>query len=139
MSGKLTEYFNKSPRIGSLSTADASGKVDAAIFGSPRMIDDHIVVMGLGNNRTFANLQKNPHAVFMIAEPGATPMDWKGVRVYLKVKSSASSGPQLEGYKKQIAQAIGKEAAEMIYATVTFEVTEVRPLMDIGQGWEKSI
>jgi hypothetical protein len=139
MPEKLMEYFNRSPRIGSLSTADAGGKVDTAIFGSPRMMDDKTVIMGLGNNRTFANLQENPYAVFMIMEPGGTPMEWKGVRVYLKVKSSAHSGPQLENYKNQIAQAIGEEAAKMIYATVTFEVTEVRPLMDIGQGWEKSI
>jgi hypothetical protein len=139
MTGKLIEYFNRSPRIGSLSTADKSGKVDTAIFGSPRMTDDKTVVMGLGKNRTYANLQENPHAVFMIMEPGKTPMEWKGVRVYLKVISSANSGPKLENYKNQIAQAIGKEAAEMIYATVTFEVTEIRPVMDIGQGWEKSI
>jgi hypothetical protein len=139
MTGKLIEYFNRSPRIGALSTADKGGKVDTAIFGSPRMIDDKTVIMGLGKNRTFANLQENPYSVFMIMEPGKTPMDWKGIRVYLKMKSSATSGPQLQGYKNQISQAIGKEAAEMIYATVTFEVTEIRPLMDIGQGWEKSI
>ncbi len=139
MPKKLLDYFNKSPRIGALSTADKSGKVDCAVFGSPRMVDDRTVVMGLGKNRTFANLQENPHAVFLIMEPGKTPMDWKGIRVYLKMKSSATSGPLLENYKNQIAQAVGKEAAQMIYASVTFEVTEVRPLMDIGQGWEKSI
>ncbi len=139
MPGKLMEYFNRSPRIGSLSTADAGGRVDTAIFGSPRMVDEHTVVMGLGNNRTYANLQENPYAVFMIVEPGKTPMDWKGMRVYLKMKLSATSGPELEGYKDQIAQVIGKEAAQMVYAMVSFQVTEVRPLMDIGQGWEKSI
>jgi hypothetical protein len=139
MPKQLIDYFNHSPRIGTLSTADKSGKVDSAVFGSPRMVDDRTVVMGLGKNRTFANLQENPHAVFLIMEPGKTPMDWKGVRVYLKMKSSATSGPMLENYKNQIAQAVGKEAAQMIYASVTFEVTEVRPLMDIGQGWEKSI
>jgi hypothetical protein len=139
MPRKLMDYFNKSPRIGILSTADRSGKVNTAVFGSPRMVDEKTVVMGLGKNRTFANLRENPFAVFLIMEPGKTPMDWKGVRVYLKVKSSANSGPQLENYKNQIAKAIGEEAAKMIYATVTFEITEIRPLMDIGQGWEKSI
>jgi hypothetical protein len=139
MPGKLMEYFNRSPRIGTLSTADKNGKVDTAVFGSPRMVDDKTVVMGLGKNRTFANLQENPYAVFLIMEPGKTPVDWKGIRVYLKVKSSATSGPLLKNYKNQLEQAIGKEAADMIYATVTFEITEVRPLMDIGQGWEKSI
>jgi len=27
----------------------------------------------------------------------------------------------------------------MIHAALAFEVTEIRPLADFGQGWEKSI
>jgi hypothetical protein len=139
MPGSLMEYFNKSPRIGTLSTADRSGRVDTAVFGSPRMIDETNVVMGLGDNRTYANLQQNPHAVFLIMEPGESIMEWKGVRVYLVMKAHASSGPQLEAYRSQLAKVIGEDAAKMIHATVRFEVTEVRPLVDMGQGWEKSI
>jgi len=26
-----------------------------------------------------------------------------------------------------------------MHATLTFEVTEVRPIVDMGQGWEKSV
>ena len=37
------------------------------------------------------------------------------------------------------AKIIGEQAAEMIKVLVTFEVTEVRPLIDFGQGWERSI
>jgi hypothetical protein len=29
--------------------------------------------------------------------------------------------------------------ARMIHAAVTFEIYEIRPLADFGQGWEKSI
>jgi hypothetical protein len=139
MPGKLMDYFNKSPRIGTLSTASKNGNVDAAVFGSPRMTDEKTVVMGLGKNRTLKNLQENPHAVYLIMEPGKSLMEWKGVRVYLKMKSSATSGPQLDAYKSQIAKVAGPDAAKMIHAAVTFEVTELRPLVDMGQGWEKSI
>ena len=69
MSERLMEYFNKQPRLGTLSTADSSGKVNSAYFGSPRMVDGKTIFMGLGNNRTFANLQENPNAVFMVMEP----------------------------------------------------------------------
>ncbi len=137
--GKLMDYFNKAPRLGALATADKSGKVDSAVFGSPRMTEEKTVVMGLGKNRTFSNLQQNPHAVYIIMEPGNTLPEWKGIRVYLTMKSSATSGPVLDGYKKQIAAAVGEQAAAMIYAAVTFGVDEVRPLVDFGQGWEKSI
>jgi Pyridoxamine 5'-phosphate oxidase len=139
MPGKLMEYFNASPRIGTLSTADRSGKVDTGIFGSPRMIDEKTVIMGLGQNRSLANLKENPNAVFMIIEPGETVMDWKGIRVYMRMKDLATSGKPLEDYRQRMAAVAGKEAAAMIQAVVTFEVTELRPIMDMGQGWEKSI
>ena len=139
MPSKLMEYFNRAPRIGTLSTADRAGKVDSAVFGSPRMTDEKTVVMGLGKNRTQANLRENPHAVFLIVEPGATIADWKGVRVYLEVKELADSGPLFDDLKGGIARMLGEEAASMIHAAVRFEVTEVRPLIDMGQGWEQSI
>jgi len=139
MPSKLMDYFNKSPRIGTLSTADKAGNVDSAVFGSPRMTDEKTVVMGLGKNRTLANLQQNPHAVYLIMDSGATLMDWKGIRVYLKTKKITTSGPVLDTFKAQMAKVAGEEAAKMIYAVVNFEVTEIRPLIDMGQGWEKSV
>lgn len=139
MPSRLMEYFNKQPRIGILSTASREGKVDAAIFGSPMMVDEKTVVMGLGKNRTFEYLQENPNAVYLIVEEGETIMDWKGLRVYLKMKEYATSGEMLETYRKQIAKVAGEDAAAMVHASVMFEVAEIRPLIDMGQGWEQSI
>jgi hypothetical protein len=103
------------------------------------MVDEKTVFMGLGNNRTFANLQENPKAVFMIMEPGNTLPEWKGVRVYLKMIDCQTSGKKVESIKAVIAEKAGKNAAEMIHAAVSFEVSELRPLADFGQGWEQSI
>ena len=139
MSAKLTEYFNKQPRIGTLSTAGKDGKVDSACFGSPRMIDEKTVVMTVRKARTFANLQENPNAVFMIIEPGKTSPEWKGIRVYLKMKDCQTSGEKLEEMRKAIAQRLGEETAKAMHAMITLEVQDVRPLSDFGQGWEKSI
>jgi hypothetical protein len=139
MSTKLIEYFNKQPRLGCMSTSGKDGKVNVACFGSPRMVDEKTVVMGLGKNRTFDNLQENPHAVFIIMEPGKTSSEWKGVRVYLKMRESETTGEKLEKLRAQIAKVAGEAAAKTIYAAVTFEIAEVRPIIDLGQGWEKSI
>jgi len=133
------EYFNKQPRLGILSTASRDGNVDSAVFGSPRMTDEKTVVMGLGKNRSLANLGENPHAVYLIVEPGATIMDWKGIRVYLKMTELATSGPRFDAYRTEIARVAGEAAASMIHAMASFTVTEVRPLIDMGQGWEKSV
>jgi Pyridoxamine 5'-phosphate oxidase len=139
MSEKLMEYFNKQPRLGTLSTADSSGKVNSAYFGSPRMVDEKTIFMGLGNNRTFANLQENPNAVFMVMEPGKSIMDWKGVRIYATMIDCQTSGKKLEQFKAAVAKNAGENAAKMMHAAVTFEIQEIRPLADFGQGWEKSI
>jgi hypothetical protein len=139
MEGKLMEYFNKQPRMGCMSTSGKDGKVNVACFGSPRMIDDKTVVMAVRRNRTFENLQENPNAVFMIMEPGKTSLAWKGVRVYLKMKGYETFGENLERARVQAAKAVGEEAAKALSAVVTLEIEEVRPIIDTGQGWEKSI
>ncbi len=139
MSKKLMEYFNKQPRLGCMSTSGKDGKVNVGCFGSPRMVDEKTVVMGLGKNRTLDNLKENPNAVFIIMEPGKTSAEWKGVRVYLKMKEYETSGKKLEELKAQIAKVAGEAAAKTVHAVVSFEIDGVRPIIDFGQGWEKSI
>jgi Pyridoxamine 5'-phosphate oxidase len=139
MSSKLMEYFNKHPRLGTLSTSSKDGKVNSAYFGSPYMVDEKTIIMGLTKNRTLSYLQENPNAVFMIMEPGKSISEWKGVRIYVKMTGSSTVGEKLEEIKAKIAAVAGEAAAKMIHAALAFEVQEVRPLADFGQGWEKSI
>ena len=131
---EVMELFNKRPRIGSLSTASSKGDVNVAIFGSPQMIDKNTVVMGIGSNRTFQNLQENPKAAFIVMEPGESPMEWRGARVYLEVTGIETKGELLDQIKGMIAQAAGEGAAKMIHAAIRFNVTEVRPLIDPLKG-----
>jgi hypothetical protein len=139
MTGKLMEYFNKQPRIGVISTSSKEGKVDSAVLGSPQMVDEKTVTVALGKGRTFVNLLENPNAVYMIMEPAAGIMDWKGIRVYLRMKEHVLSGPKLDTYKSQVVKIVGEQAASMIKVLATFDVTEIRPLVDFGQGWDRSI
>ena len=139
MSSKLMAYFNKQPRLGTLSTSSKDGKVNSAYFGSPYMIDEKTIIMGLTRNRTLAYLQENPNAVFMIMEPGQALSEWKGVRIYVRMTDCSTAGEQLDKIKARIAAVAGEAGAKMIHAALTFEVLEIRPLADFGQGWEKSI
>jgi hypothetical protein len=139
MSVDLMAYFNKQPRLGTLSTADREGRVNSAYFGSPFMVDAKTIVMGLTRNRTLANLQQNPRAVFLIMEPAKSLPEWRGVRVYVRMTACATEGESLETTRARIAAAAGEAAARAIHAAVTFTVEEIRPLADFGQGWEKSI
>ena len=139
MASKLMDYFNKQPRLGTLSTSSKDGEVNSAYFGSPFMVDDKTIIMGLSKNRTLAYLQENPNAVFTIMEPGKTLSEWGGVRIYVKMTECSTTGEKLEKIKAKIAAAAGEGAAKMTHAAVVFEVHEIRPLADFGQGWEKSI
>jgi hypothetical protein len=139
MPANLIEYFNKAPRLGVLSTSSSDGRVDSAVFGSPQMIDEKTVLAATANNRTFANLLENPYATYTIMEPAESITDWKGIRVYMKLKEYKTSGELLEMIRTQVANYVGEEAAKLIHAALTFEVYEIRPLIDFGQGWEKSI
>ncbi len=75
----------------------------------------------------------------MIMELGKTVSEWKGVRIYVKMTDCATSEGKLDQMKAKIAAAAGEAAAKMLHAAVTFDVQEIRPLADFGQGWEKSI
>ena len=127
---ELMTLFNKRPRIGTLSTANAKGEVNVAVFGSPQMIDENTVVMGIGENRSFRNLRENPRAVFIVMEPGKTPMDWKGARVYLEAMDIESGGGFFDQVKDNIEKVAGKAAGDMIHAAIRFRIMEVRPIVD---------
>jgi hypothetical protein len=127
---EVMQLFNKRPRIGSLSTANAKGEVNVAVFGSPQMIDENTVVMGIGRNRSFRNLQENPKAAFIVVEPGKSTMEWKGARVYLEAVAIETAGGFFDQIKENIEKAAGKGASGMIHAAVRFRITEVRPILD---------
>ena len=129
---KLLEIFNKQPRIGTLSTANTQGDVNVAVFGSPQMIDENTVVMGIGENRSFRNLRENPKAVFIVMEPGDTIMDWKGARVYLEALAIETGGGFYDQIRDNIAKAAGEQAAKMIHAAVQFKITDVRPIVELS-------
>lgn len=61
--------------------------------------------------------------------------EWKGVRLYLKVTEIETEGNKLEQIRTLIAEKAGPNAAKGIQAAVTFELLEIRPLADFGQGW----
>lgn len=135
----LMEYFNRRPRIGILSTSAINGQVNAAIINSTRMIDPTTIELDVGESRSLENLRQNPQAVFMITQEGQDLMSWKGLRAYMKVREILIEGPKLQASKANLEKRLGKAAADSIAATVVFDITEIRPLVDRDQGWEKSI
>lgn len=124
--------INKPGRIGTLSTADAEGRPNAAYFGSPRVREDGAFSMGLVGGRTLKNLKANPHAVFFCVAESPVSFSTQGCRVYLRAREIRTEGRLLDLIKEDVARHAGQDAANMISAAVAFDVTEVRPLVDMG-------
>jgi len=87
--------------------------------------------MGIGKNRSYNYLQENPKAVFILMEPGQSPMEWKGVRVYLEAVAIETAGELVETIRAQIAKIAGEKSAKAVHAAVRFRIIGVRPLIDL--------
>lgn len=117
---------------GYLATADSTGKVNSAVFGSCRLLTADTVAIGLGDNRSLANLQENPSATLLFVTPGSSPLNWQGARIYLEVSHFVSGGELFDNVIAEIEKEAGKMAAHMITTVAVFQVTEVRPLIDFS-------
>jgi hypothetical protein len=130
---ELMEKFNKQPRIGALATSNKNGDLNAAVFGSPQMVDEDTIVMGIGNNRSYEYLQDNPKACFIYMEPGETLPEWGGARIYLEATTIDPSGELYNQIRSKIAEMAGEEAAKMIQAAIRFKITDIRPIVAPGK------
>jgi hypothetical protein len=125
----VMEMFNKKSRIGALATSNKNGDVNAAVFGSPQMIDEETIIMAIGDNRSYQYLQENPKASFIVIEPGETMTQWKGVRLYLEVSDFERYGEVLDSLREKIRKVAGNASADAIKAAIRFRVVDVRPLI----------
>jgi hypothetical protein len=86
---QLREYFENTKGFGVLATADNEGKVDAAVYSRPHVMEDGTLASIMRDRLTHQNLQTNPHAVYLFLEESA---GYKGKRLFLtKVREEQDS------------------------------------------------
>jgi len=74
-------YFDNAKGYGVLATADAEGKVNAAMYARPYFTDKNTAVFIMAERLTHDNIQTNPWATYLFIESG---QGYKGKRLYLK-------------------------------------------------------
>jgi hypothetical protein len=85
----LREYFENTKGFGVLSTADIEGKVDAAVYSRPHVMEDGTIASIMRDRLTHENLKTNPHAVYLFLEEGK---GYRGRRLFLtKVREEQDS------------------------------------------------
>jgi hypothetical protein len=87
----LKEYLQDISGKDVLATADAEGKVDAAIYSKPHILEDGSLAFIMQDNLTHHNIAENPYATYLFVEDGPY---YKGVRLFLK-KIRENTNPDL--------------------------------------------
>jgi hypothetical protein len=125
---KLSEYFEKAKGVGILSTADAKGKVDAAVYGRPHFIDEETIAFIALDRLTHANLQTNFSAVYLFKDQNS----YEGKRLYITKIREEKDSPLIEEIRRRkYYDAEGKENSESRFL-IYFKIDKVLPL--IGDG-----
>ena len=127
---EVMTFFNTRPRNCLLITSNGKGKANAAVYGSPKMIDENTIILSTRESRSYQYLRENPEAAIIVAEPGEINRGSKVVRVYLELTAIETEGELLNKFKEEVASRAGKEAAASTKAAIRFKITEVRPLID---------
>jgi len=121
---KLCEYFEKKEGVGVLATADAQGKVNAAIYSRPHFIDEETVAFIAAEKLTHANLLANPSAVFLFKEKDG----YKGRRLYLTKIREEEDSPLIAEIRRKKRATEGKDKSGHKYL-IYFHLDKVLPLI----------
>lgn len=121
----LKGYFENAKGVGVISTADSSGKVNAAIYGRPHFMDDATVAFIAADRLTHANLKTNPSAVYLFKEEGT----YEGKRLYMTKTREDQDSPLIDEIRRKKYQEVeGKYKTESKFL-LYFQLDKVLPLI----------
>lgn len=121
----LAEYFESAKGMGVLATANASGEVDAALYGRPHVIDDRTIAFIMADRLSHRNLQSNPHATYLFVERGE---GYKGKRLHLTKITEETDPQKIQALRRRPLPAECGVESESRFL-VHFRVDRVRPLV----------
>lgn len=126
----IREYFKDVKGLGILATADDQGKVDAAIYATPHIMDENTIAFIMPDRLTHNNLQSNSHAAYLFKEdsPG-----YKGTRLFLSKNSEEKDTELLKSLRRK--KYAREECEEEARYLVSFTVDKRLPL--VGPGKEE--
>lgn len=95
---ELDEYFYQTKGLWVLSTADIEGKVDAAIYARPHLVEDGTLAFIMRDRLSHHNLQSNPHATYLFKENGP---GYLGKRLFLTRTREEKNTELLESLRRR--------------------------------------
>ena len=125
---KLREYFQDTKGVGVLATADADGKVDAAIYSRPHFLgdDDGEVAFIMNDRLSHDNVDSNPHAAYLfIEETGG----YVGRRLSLTKTREETDPDRIQSIRRRNLPPECDEGGTKKKFLVHFRVDGIRPLI----------
>jgi Pyridoxamine 5'-phosphate oxidase len=118
-------YFEKTQGTGILATADGQGKVDAAVYSRPHVMEDGTLAFIMRDRLTHHNLQSNPQATYLFIEnvPG-----YQGKRLFMTKVREEQDPEKVKALKRRQYADDDLEPKFLVY----FQVVQELPL--IGSG-----
>ena len=126
----LKTYFEETKGMGVLSTADDEGRVNAAVYARPHVMDDGSLALIMRDRLSHSYLQSNPHAAYLFREEGH---GYKGLRLHL-TKTHEESGTPL--VKELCRRCKIYDNSEAVRYLVVFKIDKVLPLIGAGESPE---
>ena len=116
---KLDEYFEHTKGLGVLSTADAEGKVDAAIYARPHFMEDGSLAFIMRDRLSHHNLQSNPHATYLFKEEGS---GYGGKRLFLTKLREEQDSDLLKSLRRRKSPYGNGEDRFLVFFTLNKEL-----------------
>ncbi len=123
----LRNYFESVKGRGVLATADAEGRVDAAIYATPHFIDDNTLAFIMRDRLTHHNLQSNPYAAYLFMEAGEK---FAGKRLFLKKTREEQDSELLYAIRRKQYKDDESESKFLVF----FQVDKILPLIGPGDS-----
>jgi hypothetical protein len=121
---KLKEYFENNKGFGVMSTSNGSGRVNAAVYARPHVMEDGSLAFIMRDRLSHKNIQSNPQATYLFREDGP---GYSGKRLYLTKFREEENSPLIDSLSKRNypSDAGSKESKFLVY----FKLEKERPLI----------
>ncbi len=123
----LREYFENHTGIGVLSTADAMGNVDSAVYARPPIMEDGSMAMIMRDRLSHHNLQSNPRAAYLFIQDGE---GYKGKRFFLSKIREEQDQEKIQALSRRFRhseQGLNPEPRFLVYFRIDKELPLIGP------------
>ena len=123
---ELKAYFENTQGTGILATADAQGKVDAAVYSRPHVMEDGTLAFIMRDRLTHHNLQSNPRATYLFI---ANAPGYQGKRLFMTKVREEQDAEKIKALKRRQYADDELEPKFLVY----FRVVQELPLIGSGK------